>query len=829
MEARYNFKVIEPKWQRHWEALDFYRVTEDQSKPKYYCLEMFPYPSGNLHMGHVRNYSIGDVVSRFKTMRGYNVLHPMGWDAFGLPAENAAIERGVPPAEWTWSNIANMRRQLKAMGISYDWEREIATCHPNYYRWTQWLFLQMYKNGLAYRKKAAVNWCPSCATVLANEQVVDGACERCHTQVSHKELEQWFFRITDYAERLLEDLKFLPGWPEKVKSMQENWIGKSTGTEVVFQVVGSGEEIPVFTTRPDTLFGVTYMVLAPEHPLVEKLTKGTQYEQATAAFVQAARYLSVLDRTATEKEKEGLFIGAYAINPVNNEQVPIYIANYVLMDYGTGAVMGVPAHDQRDFEFARKYKLPVKVVIQPEGQTLDGETLTAAYVEDGLMVNSGEFDGLPNREGIAKVTALLESLGKGKARVNYRLRDWLISRQRYWGAPIPVVYCPECGTVPVPEEDLPVILPEGVHFEPTGESPLMSCSEFVNTSCPHCGGPARRETDTMDTFVCSSWYFLRYASPDCDTHVFNREQVDYWMNVDQYIGGVEHAILHLMYARFFTKALYDFGLVGVQEPFQNLLTQGMVLKDGSKMSKSKGNVVSPEEIIERYGADTARLFILFAAPPERDLEWSDQGVEGCFRFLNRVWRLIYAYADKVRQAKGSLTVTRPKDKELWRLLHTTIKRVTDDIEQRFNFNTAISAIMELVNGCYHYQESVAREEQNLPLMATVLKQLVKMLAPFAPHIAEELWQGLGERESVHRQDWPQYEPQALQASEVTLVVQINGKVRDRVQVPVGLCEEEIKQRVLNREKVTHILSGQQIVKVIIVPDKLVNIVARRAG
>jgi len=562
---------------------------------------------------------------------------------------------------------------------------------------------------------------------------------------------------------------------------------------------------------------------------VEKLTKGTQYEQATAAFVQAARYLSVLDRTATEKEKEGLFIGAYAINPVNNEQVPIYIANYVLMDYGTGAVMGVPAHDQRDFEFARKYKLPVKVVIQPEGQTLDGETLTAAYVEDGLMVNSGEFDGLPNREGIAKVTALLESLGKGKARVNYRLRDWLISRQRYWGAPIPVVYCPECGTVPVPEEDLPVILPEGVHFEPTGESPLMSCSEFVNTSCPHCGGPARRETDTMDTFVCSSWYFLRYASPDCDTHVFNREQVDYWMNVDQYIGGVEHAILHLMYARFFTKALYDFGLVGVQEPFQNLLTQGMVLKDGSKMSKSKGNVVSPEEIIERYGADTARLFILFAAPPERDLEWSDQGVEGCFRFLNRVWRLIYAYADKVRQAKGSLTVTRPKDKELWRLLHTTIKRVTDDIEQRFNFNTAISAIMELVNGCYHYQESVAREEQNLPLMATVLKQLVKMLAPFAPHIAEELWQGLGERESVHRQDWPQYEPQALQASEVTLVVQINGKVRDRVQVPVGLCEEEIKQRVLNREKVTHILSGQQIVKVIIVPDKLVNIVARRAG
>ncbi|KYH31806.1 leucine--tRNA ligase [Neomoorella mulderi] len=829
MEARYNFKEIEPKWQRRWEASDLYRVTEDSDKPKFYCLEMFPYPSGNLHMGHVRNYSIGDVVARFKRMQGYNVLHPMGWDAFGLPAENAAIHRGIPPAEWTWSNIANMRRQLHAMGISYDWDREVATCHPNYYRWTQWLFLQMYKHGLAYRKKAAVNWCPSCATVLANEQVVDGACERCHTPVIRKDLEQWFFRITDYAERLLSDLQKLPGWPEKVKIMQENWIGKSTGAEVIFRVEGSDEEIPVFTTRPDTLYGVTYMVLAPEHPLVMKLAAGKPQEKEVAGFVQAARYLSDLDRTATEKEKEGVFTGAYAINPVNNERVPIWIANYVLMEYGTGAVMGVPAHDQRDFEFARKYNLPVKVVIQPQGQELDGATMTAAYVEDGIMVNSGPFNGLPNREGIGKVTAYLESIGKGKARVNYRLRDWLISRQRYWGAPIPMIYCDRCGLVPVPEEDLPVILPEGVEFKPTGESPLKNCPEFVNTTCPRCGGPAQRETDTMDTFVCSSWYFLRYTSPHSQERAFERDKVDYWMNVDQYIGGVEHAILHLMYARFFTKALYDFGLVGVEEPFQNLLTQGMVLKDGSKMSKSKGNIVSPEEIIDRYGADTARLFILFAAPPERDLEWSDQGVKGCYRFLNRVWRLVAAYAGAVRQAGGSPAFEKPADRELWRLLHATIKKVTEDIEQRFNFNTAISAIMELVNGCYRYQDAVPANEQNLPLMGEVLRKLVTLLAPFAPHIAEELWQGLGGRESVHLEPWPAYDPGALVEQEVTLVVQINGKVRDRVQVPAGLPEEEVEKLILKREKVASLLAGQQVVKVIVVPDKLVNVVARRAS
>ena len=829
MEARYNFKEIEPKWQRRWEASDLYRVTEEPDKPKFYCLEMFPYPSGNLHMGHVRNYSIGDVVARIKRMRGYNVLHPMGWDAFGLPAENAAIHRGIPPAKWTWSNIANMRRQLHAMGISYDWDREVATCHPNYYRWTQWLFLQMYKHGLAYRKKAAVNWCPSCATVLANEQVVDGACERCHTPVMRKDLEQWFFRITGYADRLLEDLKKLPGWPEKVKIMQENWIGKSTGAEVIFTVEGSGREIPVYTTRPDTLYGVTYMVLAPEHPLVEELTAGTPYAGAVAEFVRAARYLSALDRTASDKEKEGLFTGAYAINPVNGARVPIWIANYVLMEYGTGAVMGVPAHDQRDFEFARKYDLPVKAVIRPVDGELDGTFMTAAYVEDGVMFNSGPFDGVPNRVGIRKVIEYLESIGKGKARINYRLRDWLISRQRYWGAPIPMIYCDRCGIVPVPEEDLPVLLPEGVEFRPTGESPLTYCPEFVQTTCPRCGGPARRETDTMDTFVCSSWYFLRYTSPHSQEQAFERDKVDYWMNVDQYIGGVEHAILHLMYARFFTKALYDFGLVGVEEPFQNLLTQGMVLKEGSKMSKSKGNIVSPEEIIDRYGADTARLFILFAAPPERDLEWSDQGVEGCYRFLNRVWRLVVSYADAVRQAGGPPEIKGRADRELWRLLHATIKKVTADAEERFNFNTAISAIMELVNGCYHYQDTVPAGEENLALIGEVLRKLVTILAPFAPHIAEELWQGLGGRESVHLEPWPKYDPAALAEEEVTLVVQINGKVRDRLQVPAGLEQEKIEELVLKRDKIAAILAGHQVVKVIVVPDKLVNVVARRAS
>lgn len=825
MRERYSFSEIEAKWQKIWEEEGIYKTSEDDTKKKYYILEMFPYPSGNLHMGHVRNYSIGDVVARFKRMQGYNIIHPMGWDAFGLPAENAAIERGIHPADWTWSNIKNMKRQLKSMGLSYDWDREVATCHPDYYKWTQWLFLQFYKRGLVYKKKAPVNWCPSCATVLANEQVVDGKCERCDSVVEKKDLAQWFFKITDYADRLLADLEKLPGWPEKVKVMQQNWIGKSHGAEVIFKTE-AGHELKVFTTRPDTIFGVTYMAMAPEHPLVEELIQGKEQAEEVREFVKKVRRMSEIDRMATDMEKEGVFTGAYAINPLTQERIPIYVANYVLMDYGTGIVMGVPAHDQRDFEFARKYNLPVKVVVQPEGEELDGATMTQAYPAVGIMVNSGQFDGLNSQEALEKIIDYIEEKGLGRRQVNYRLRDWLISRQRYWGAPIPIVYCDKCGIVPVPEEDLPVLLPTDVEFKPGGDSPLTTSSTFLHTTCPQCGGPATRETDTMDTFVDSSWYFLRYCDPHNTQAPFAKEKVDYWMNVDQYIGGVEHAILHLMYARFFTKVLYDMGLVSCEEPFQNLLTQGMVLKDGSKMSKSKGNVVSPEEIINQYGADTARLFILFAAPPERDLEWSDQGVEGCFRFLNRVWRLVYSYADKLSQVEAGNEVRTKEDKELRRVIHATIKKVTDDIGERFNFNTAISAIMEMVNSLYHYKDSVAEEDQNLSLVKTGLRSLSLLLAPFAPHIAEELWEALGGKESVHLQPWPEYLPAALVMDEISLVVQVNGKVRGKIEVPKDIEEEELKKQIMADSKIAKYLEGKQVVKFIIVPGKLVNIVVK---
>lgn len=824
MKERYDFKEIESGWQRIWADNELYKVREDaKDRPKYYALEMFPYPSGNLHMGHVRNYSIGDVVARVKTMQGYNVLHPMGWDAFGLPAENAAIKHGVHPSKWTLSNIDNMRRQLAQLGLSYDWDREVTTCLPDYYKWTEWLFLQFYKKGLAYKKKSAVNWCPDCATVLANEQVVNGACERCGTEVIKKDLEQWFLKITDYAERLLKDIELLKGWPDKVKTMQENWIGRSEGAEVNFVVEGTGDVITVYTTRPDTIYGVTFMVLAPEHPLVEKLTEGTDYAADVKAFVRKMQTMNEIDRTSTDTEKEGIFIGRSVINPMTGKSIPLFIANYVLMDYGTGAVMGVPAHDQRDFDFAKKYGLDIRLVIVPEGITEKYSNLTQAYDAEGFMVNSGPFDGLPNEDAMAKIIKYMEERGIGQGQVNFRLRDWLISRQRYWGAPIPIVYCEKCGTVPVPEKDLPVMLPTDVEFKPTGQSPLAECPSFVNTTCPECGGPAKRESDTMDTFICSSWYFLRYCSPHSADAAFTRESVDYWMPVEQYIGGVEHAILHLLYSRFFTKVLYDMDLVGFEEPFTNLLTQGMVLKDGTKMSKSKGNVVSPEEIIEKYGADTARLFILFAAPPERDLEWSDQGVEGAFRFLNRVWRLVAAYIDGLNES-GRVEVMSAADKEIRRVTHFTIKKVTEDINLRFNFNTAISAIMELVNALYLYRDK--NPERSSAVEAEAINTLIVLLAPFAPHISEELWQAVGYQDSVHRQPWPKYDEAALVQDEIEIVVQLNGKVKDRLMAPADMDREAMEKFAMEQDKIRALIEGKTIVKVVGVPKKLVNIVVK---
>jgi leucyl-tRNA synthetase len=814
----YDFKTIEAKWQKKWAEQKLYKVKEDPAKPKFYCLEMFPYPSGKLHMGHVRNYSIGDVVARFKRMNGYNVLHPMGWDAFGLPAENAAIKHGVPPSKWTWENIDNMRKQLKSLGLSYDWDREVATCHPGYYKWTQWFFLKLYEMGLAYRKKAFVNWCPSCATVLANEQVVDGMCERCGTEVGKKDLEQWFFKITDYAEELLKDLEKLPGWPDKVKIMQENWIGRSEGVEFSFTAEKTGDRIPVFTTRPDTVYGVSYMVLAPEHPLVSKLSAGTEQESAVKEFQKKMERFNEITRTSTETEKEGLFIGTYAINPMNGDRVPIWIANYVLLEYGTGAVMGVPAHDQRDFEFAKKYNLPIKVVVSPPDKTLDAEEMTEAYVERGVLVNSDKFNGMDNIEAIKAVGQYMEEQGIGKVKVNYKLRDWLISRQRYWGAPIPMIYCDKCGIVPVPEEDLPVMLPPNVKFNPRGTSPLLECEEFLNTTCPKCGGPARRETDTMDTFMCSSWYYYRYTDSRNTEQPFAREKLDYWMPVDQYIGGVEHAILHLMYSRFFNKAMRDAGLVHVDEPFTNLLTQGMVLKDGAKMSKSLGNIVSPEDIIDRYGADTARLFILFASPPERDLEWSDQGVEGSFRFLQRVWRLI----DELSERLNDENTGAKADGDVRRLVHKTIKKVTDDVAERFNFNTAISAIMEMVNGLYAYKE----QKISGSVIKEAVENLLLLLAPFAPHMTEELWEKLGKKESIHMMPWPKYDIEAMVEEEIEIVVQVNGKVKGKVSLPAEATDEEMKQAALSNEKVLPHIEGKNVVKVITVPRKLVNIVVK---
>lgn len=815
----YQAKEIEAKWQRVWNETGMHRTDPDVGKTKFYTLEMFPYPSGEgMHMGHVRVYSIGDVIARFKRMNGFRVLHPMGVDAFGLPAENAAIKRGVNPRDWTLNNMKKFKEEQERLGISYDWDRYVATCLPDYYRFTQWLFLLFYERGLAYRKKAPVNWCPDCATVLANEQVEDGKCWRCDAEVTKKELEQWFFKITDYADRLLEGLGRLPRWPERVKVMQRNWIGRSEGAKVTFTLPDLNDEpVTVFTTRPDTLYGVTYLVLAPEHPLVERLITGKDKEGELRAFIEQMRKESEIQRTAADAEKVGMDTGAVAQHPLTGEKVPVWIANYVLMDYGTGAVMGVPAHDERDFQFAEKYGLPIRRVIRPRDEDLE-QPLTEAYVADGVLVDSGPFDGMDNREAIRAIADHLAEKGLGGPAISYRLRDWLISRQRYWGCPIPIVYCDKCGTVPVPKEELPVLLPEDVVFDGK-RNPLTTSESFVRTTCPSCGGPARRETDTMDTFIDSSWYFFRYADPKNDRLPFDPERIREWLPVDEYIGGIEHAVLHLLYSRFFTKVLYDAGLVHVDEPFTSLLTQGMVLMGGAKMSKSKGNTVSPLEIIERFGADTARLFILFAAPPERDLEWSDSGVEGCYRFLGRVFRTVMRHEELFRNRPEART-EEGAARELQRRVHRTVKKVTEDIGERYHFNTAISAIMELFNAIGEYPEDADRGT-----VADALETGVILLAPFAPHLSEELWHVMGHESSVHEQPWPAYDPAMLVEEEVEMAVQINGRVRDKLVVPAAADRETVEQLALNQERIKNHLSGKTVRKVIVVPNKLINIVA----
>jgi len=830
MEERYQPKKIEEKWQRIWEEGKSFRVSENSRLPKYYLLEMFPYPSGQIHMGHVRNYSIGDVIARYKRMRGYNVLHPMGWDAFGLPAENAAIERGVHPAKWTMENIAYMRDQLKKMGFSYDWEREFATCDESYYRWEQLFFIEMFRRGLAYKKLSTVNWCEKCRTVLANEQVEGGKCWRCEQEVGVRELEQWFFRTTAYAEELLGELDHLTGWPEKVLAMQRNWIGKSVGAEILFPLMGREEALNVFTTRQDTVYGATFVSLAVEHPLALELSRSTPQERTVREFVERIQRINQTRRGADEAEKEGLFTGAYCMNPFTGEKIPIYLANFVLMEYGTGAVMAVPAHDQRDFEFARKYGLPVRVVIQPQGKRIKAEEMAEAFVEDGVMVSSGPFTGLRSSEGREKLAAYLEEKGWGKNDIRYRLRDWGISRQRYWGAPIPILYCDSCGALPVPEAELPVVLPKDVEFSGEGGSPLAKLPEFFKASCPKCGGPARRETDTMDTFVESSWYFARYACPDEQDAPLDKARVAYWMPVDQYIGGIEHAVLHLLYARFFTKVLRDLGWIALGEPFTNLLTQGMVIKDGAKMSKSKGNVVDPDFLIERYGADTARLFALFAAPPEKDLDWSDQGVEGAYRFLTRLWRFVSHYRDALASAASDLDPKElsPTLRELRRQIHRTIKKVTDDIEGRFHFNTAIAAVMELFNALSLAGKDESIWKDGTPLIKGGVETLVVLLYPFVPHMASELWESLGHRNSLEEIRWPGYSEEALEEERWLIVVQVDGRVRGRITVPADASNEFIEAEALADPKVKGFLHGKEIQRVIQVPRRLVNIVLEGA-
>jgi leucyl-tRNA synthetase len=859
MDKVYAPHGIEEKWQRYWEQNKVFKVSEDPSRKKYYLLEMFPYPSGRIHMGHVRNYTIGDVVARFMMMRGYNVLHPMGWDAFGMPAENAALQSKTHPHDWTYQNIDTMRRQLKRMGFSYDWDRELATCDLIYYKWEQWLFLKMYERDLVYRRKSLVNWCESCQTVLANEQVETGLCWRCKNEVAQKELAQWFFRITRYADELLDSLATLEGWPERVTTMQRNWIGKSYGTEIDFAIENSSEKITVFTTRPDTLYGATFMSLAPENPLALKLAQGTAQQENVRAFIERILKQDKTVRSSEDLEKEGVFTGACCINPVTGFKMPVYVANFVLMEYGTGAVMAVPTHDQRDFEFAKKYGLELTIVIQPEDKILDPKTMDCAFVDDGIMANSQQFNGMKNTAAMEKITEHLVQQGLGRKAVNFRLKDWGISRQRYWGNPIPIIYCDSCGIVPVPENNLPVVLPKDVTITGMGQSPLAGCPEFVNTSCPVCGKPAKRETDTMDTFVESSWYFARYACPEFDQGPLDADRVRYWMPVDQYIGGIEHAVLHLLYARFFTKVLRDLGLVAVDEPFVNLLTQGMVCKEtqrcathgwlypedvdnGScrqcgkpvavgrteKMSKSTRNVVDPEQLIQKYGADTARLFCLFASPPEKDLEWSDQGVDGAYRFLARVWRLIAEYREELRNA-GSLPETEIADaavREVRRKTHQTIKKVTEDISERFHFNTAISAVMELVNLLYQFNPREINNQNAWSVFREAVEAVILLLAPMVPHACEELWQELGSSETIIKTGWPAFDPMIAEADEAVIVIQVNGKLRGQITVSAKAPEEEVKKQAFACDKVQPWVEGKEIKKVISVPGKLINIVVK---
>lgn len=817
-EKFYPFNSIEPKWQNFWEEKKLFSVDEKNSKNKYYCLVMFPYPSGDLHVGHGRNYIIGDAVSRYKMMHGFNVLSPMGWDAFGLPAENAAIKSNIHPKAWTLKNIKRMKEQLYQWGCGYDWAREVTACLPDYYKWTQWVFLKLYENGLAYKKLGAVNWCPSCQTVLANEQVVNGGCERCGTKVLDKDLEQWFFKITDYAEKLLSDISLLENWPQRVKTMQENWIGKSQGVAIDFAIDGSTEKLTCFTTRVDTIFGATYMVLAPEHPSISKLIMTVANKNQIQEFIQKARSQSKTERSSLEIEKEGIFTGRYVINPVNSKKIPLWIANYVLMEYGTGAVMAVPAHDQRDFDFAKKYSLPLETVIKPKTQNSESGM---AYEGDGVLIDSMQFDGLDNRQAMEKIADWMQEKNIGRRKVHYRLRDWLISRQRYWGAPIPIIYCDKCGIVPVPESNLPVLLPDNVKFKPTGDSPLKEIPEFANCKCPKCKGSARRETDTMDTFVDSSWYYLRYLCPKDNKKAFDADIVNEWLPVDQYIGGVEHAILHLLYSRFIVKVFNNFGLVGFKEPFGRLFTQGMIIKDGAKMSKSKGNVVSPDKLIQKYGADTVRLYTLFIGPPEKDAEWSDRGVEGAWRFLNRVWRLIETLdsaqaADKNEPAREEFYALRRK-------AHQTIKNVTEDIENGFHFNTAIASAMELVNDIYRLNDrGITAEEKKI--YKDVLDNMVLLLAPFVPHICEEMWVMLGHNAGIFKQSWPSYNAELLLAETITMIVQINGKLRSKVDIPANITEDQLKNVVLSDEKTKSWLLDKPVKKIIVIPKKLVNIV-----